>query len=331
MLTPKNSYLISNRSSSDPDGTIGPVTFQTAPNHMDRRYKSGPFSAKPADAFIHALTSDLAAEQGSVFDVAFYVHGFGTSEFYGRTGFEQYGLALTGVGFDRGILVGVSWPSNTWTYGGAQTNASNSTALVSACGVVLSRLRSSLPHPVRATFLCHSMGNYLLSTTLAGGASLPQLDSLFMLAADVDYDLWNPNGGSYPQGQAIQRAAKHVYVFYTTNDTVLRESGIINDETRLGYSGAKTVSQIPPNVSQFDYSAQGNYDTCKDFVPYSYYTSAAGGGSLVHSSSKFDPDVVNFTRVVMQSAPPRFDLPATNDPLKLMAAATGHARGEPAV
>jgi hypothetical protein len=314
---PRHTYLISNRSTSDPDNYIGPLSWQNAPNHSDRPYKSEGFKAYPADAWTESLIGDLRDRyQGSTdtYDIAFYIHGYATSEKYARIGLESLGLGLTSVGFDRGILVGVSWPSNTWTYGGAQTNATMSGPLLTACGNIVGRLRYELKRAVRATLFCHSMGNYLASTTLAAGsAKLPAIDSIFMLAADVDYALWDPKGSSYAQGIAIKSAAKQVYVLYTQNDTVLRDSGIINNQTRLGYYGAKSVSQLPSNVAQFDYSAWGNDPYCNDYVPYSYYNSLAGTGALIHSSSKFIPDLLSFEVAGMQNVPGKLDVAAMRD------------------
>ncbi|PYQ54803.1 MAG: hypothetical protein DMF53_28975, partial [Acidobacteria bacterium] len=232
---------------------------------------------------------------------------------------ESYGLLLSSVGFDRGILVGVSWPSNTWTYGGAQTNAAASKALLSACGQVVTRLRAHAGRPVRATLFCHSMGNYLLSTSLVNGATLPPIDSIFLLAADVDYALWDPKSTSYPQGVAVAKAARHLYVLYTPNDTVLGDSGWVNWVYRLGYYGAKSVAQLPKNVSQIDYSAWGNDPYCLDYVPYSYYNTLAGTGALIHSSSKFVPDLISFQNHALRNLPQSsLDVPAARDLARLV-------------
>jgi hypothetical protein len=334
MRMPRYTYLISNRSSDDPDNYIGPLTFQSAPNSMDRPYKSDGFKVAPPDAWTESLLRDLRDRyEGSQdpYDIAFYVHGFATSEKYGRLGLESFGLGLTSVGFDRGMLVGVSWPSNTWTYGGAQTNATLSGPLLTACGNVVGRLRHDLPRPVRATLFCHSMGNYLLGTTLAAGtAKLPAIDTIFMLAADVDYAIWSPGTANYPQGVAIKNVAKQVYVLYTSNDTVLRSSGWVNWQNRLGYSGAKSAAELPPNVAQLDYSAWGNDPYCNDYVPYSYYNTAAGTGALIHSSSKFVPDLLSFEALGIRHAPGTLDVAATRDLAELERLVTGAPKeGEP--
>lgn len=307
MLFPKYTYLISNRSTSDPNGTIGPLTYHYAPNNMDRPYKSSGFSVVPSNSWMTSLTQDLATRyQGSAgpVDIMFYIHGYATSGEYAKIGLEGLGLGLTSVGIDRGILVGVSWPSNTWTYGEAQSNAAASGALLTACGNVIIALRSILKTTVRATLFCHSMGNYLLGSTLAAKTGvLPPVDSIFMLAADIDYAIWSPGTANYAQGVAIQKAAKQMYVLYTANDTVLRDSGWVNWDYRLGYFGAKSPNTLPANVAQFDYSAYGNDPYCNDYVPYSYYNTVAGTGALVHSSSKFIPDLLSFEAHCLQNVP----------------------------
>ncbi len=323
MILPKYTYLISNRDPSDPNNYIGPVTYQTAPNNNQRPYLSTPFKVVPGDAWNHALAADLEtryAGSSDVWDIAFYIHGYATSERYAQLGLESYGLLLSSVGFDRGILVGVSWPSSTWTYGGAQTNAAASKALLSACGQVVTRLRANIGRrPVRATIFCHSMGNYLLSMSLVNGATLPSIDSIFLLAADVDYALWDRTSTSYPQGVAVAKAAGHAYVLYTPNDRVLGDSGWVNWAYRLGYYGAKSAAQLPKNVSQLDYSAWGNDPYCLDYVPYSYYNTLAGTGALVHSSSKFVPDLISFQNHALRNVPQSsLNVPAARDLARLV-------------
>lgn len=320
MRMPKFSYLVSNRSASSPDDTLGPVTYQRAPNHLDRPYKSEGFESVAWGDWAAALITDLHARyDGSddPWDLAFYVHGFETSEAYGRKGLESLGLALTSVGFDRGLLVGVSWPSDTWLYSSAQTNARGSNALMGAVAKTIKAVQSTGAQ-VRVSLFCHSMGNYLAGYTMANGAALPHLDSLFLLAADVDNTLWQSGTPSAPLGDALAAAATQVYVFYTANDTVLRESGIINDVTRLGYSGAAPGTTVPGNVAQLDYSGYGNDPYCLDYVPYSYYATGASTGSLVHSSSKFVPDLLSLFRACMVNVPPgRVDVSPTRDFAKL--------------
>jgi hypothetical protein len=321
MRMPKFTYLISNRSPSSPDDQIGPVVYQRAPNYNDRAYKRDGFVNVSVDDWAGALAADLAARyagSSDPWDLAFYIHGYATSEPYGRIGLESFGLALSAVGVDRGILVGVSWPSDTYTYGGAQDNAVASTALINAVGKIITRVRATTSARVRVSIFCHSMGNYLLSTTLSGTAKLPGVDSLFMLAADVGFDVWVPASGNYPQGLALAAAATQLYVFHTTNDTVLWDSGVINDDRRLGYQGASSGSTVPPNVAQFDYSAYGQVPYCEDYVPYSDWNYGAWTGALVHSSSKFVPDLLSFFRACLENPPPgRVDVPPTRDLAKL--------------
>jgi hypothetical protein len=80
-----------------------------------------------------------------------------------------------------------------------------------------------------------------------------------------------------------------VSIYYSDNDDVLWESGIINDDTRLGYGGPASYTGLPANVVGIDCAAVANTSVSDWTVPYEY---VGTGNNGVHSSYRFVPCMI---------------------------------------
>lgn len=259
------------------------------------------------NALAAELTNRFTDDSGPI-DV-----GFANAASDSVSGLTQQGDTLALCGY-RGLVVNVSWPSYTDTYGGAQENARDprTGALFADIFATLAFLRQKFTgRTVRATLFCHSMGNYVMAQNAAGYGTPGALDSIMMLAADVDYRLFDPNGPVYPQGLAVsQLTPDGVVCFFSGADTVLWDSGIVNGVDRLGYTGPSNPhSTRPPNVFACDITTITNSGALTVFTPYDCYTSLAGTGSLVHACSKMIPAIVATQVLLAQGMPPSEILP----------------------
>ena len=261
------------------------------------------------NALAAELTNRFQGDTGPI-DVGFSIHGFDNAALDSVAGLAQQGDALSLCGY-RGVVVNVSWPSYTDTYGGAQENARDKRTgvLLGEVFATIAFLRQKFTgRTVRVTLFCHSMGNYVLAEHASKHGMAGALDSIMMLAADVDYQLFDPTGPVhvYAQGLAVSKLTPNCVVcFFSGADMVLYYSGFDNGVDRLGYTGPSNPhSTRPPNVFACDITSITNSGALSVFTPYDCYTSVVGTGSLVHACSKMIPSVVATQVVLAQGLPP---------------------------
>ena len=269
------------------------------------------------NALAAELTTRYTGDDGPI-DVGFAIHGFGNAATDSVSGLAQQGDALALCGY-RGLVVNASWPSDTDTYGGAQENASDprTGAMVQEIFTTIDFLRQKFgTRPVRVTLFCHSMGNYVLAQNAGTYGTPGALDSIMLLAADVDYRLFDPTAPApvYAQGTAVAAlTGGGVVCFFSGADTVLWDSGIWNGVDRLGYTGPSNGhSTRPPNVFACDITAISSSGATQVFTPYDCYTSAVGTGSLVHDCSKMIPAIVA-TQVLLAQGMPATEILRTRE------------------
>jgi esterase/lipase superfamily enzyme len=131
----------------------------------------------------------------------------------------------------------------------------------------------------KVSVISHSMGNYLVQKALASAwtrknqpllASL--INQLVMVAADVDNDLFDPDGSDASDGNAVANLTYRITALYSGRDAVLGASAGLKHfgVRRLGRSGLATN---PPanadNIWEVD---------CSSFFP------ASVGGMDIHSA-----------------------------------------------
>jgi len=298
------------------DDTCGSLSYWIAPNDSLGSF-SLPYQwqlalnvrrsqAQWRTALAAELANRFSGDPGPI-DVGFAIHGFANAASDSVAGLAQQGDALALCGY-RGLVVNASWPSDTYTYGGAQDNACNplTGAMLQDIFATIAFLRGKFaPHTVRVTLFCHSMGNYVLAQNASAYGTPGALDSIMMLAADVDYHLFDPSSSVYPQGVAVCGLTPGpVLAFFSSADTVLRISGIDNGVDRLGYSGPSNGHATrPPNALACDITAITTSGATEVFTPYDCYTSLVGTGSLVHACSKMIPAIVATQVLLAQGAP----------------------------
>lgn len=303
MNFPARTYMLSNRVNQADCAAPGPVLYLSNMNFPSQGYNEL-FDQQIIDkaTWIAQLADDLhrvCTDQQRPVVLAFYVHGFDTSATDARIAHAYYGSRLNATGLDQSVIVAASWPSNCdtpyWGRQYAEQSANLMTAMLEAITLVRKQLNAkygkSAPQLVTAV-ITHSMGNYLMSTTLASG-NVPNyagaVDWVLMLAPDVDHAIFTQGSSVENQGRAIyQMANGNVWVFWTWNDEVLEADEYAGDWYVLGYRGPQQpISQATPGVVFIDSGSVANTDNAETYVPYDY-----GSTAVVHSSYRFITQLV---------------------------------------
>lgn len=303
MSFPTRTYMLSNRVDQADCTAPGPVVYLSNMNFPAQAYNEL-FDQQVVDpaTWIAQLADDLVrvcADPSRPVVLAFYVHGYDTSATDARLAHALYGSRLSTTGLGQSLVVAASWPSNCETPYGARQNAEQSSNLMAAMLAAIPLVRKQLnakygkraPQLVTAV-IAHSMGNYLMSTTLAGNgvpASAGAVDWVLMLAPDVDHAIFTAGSGVESQGKAIyQMASGNVWVFWTWNDLVLQADEYAGQWRVLGYRGPKLpISPAMSRVLFIDSGTVAYFDNAEVYVPYDYGTLAA-----VHSSYRFVTQLV---------------------------------------
>lgn len=119
----------------------------------------------------------------------------------------------------------------------------------------------------RVNVVAHSMGNLLLTSTLANWKELhggvPRIfQQIFMFAPDVVNDIFEPG----QDGRIIAESCVNVSVYYAVDDLAMSASKVANVgqaiSKRLGHTGPERLSDAPSNVHAIDCSSfNTDYDS----------------------------------------------------------------------
>ncbi len=220
------------------------------------------------------LHADAAARIAQAKHVLFFVHGFANSfpDAITRAAFVRDWLAIEPGPARSALVVAFSWPSPGQVIGFDQVMPSLSTDQldeVAEAGAVLpgadayfadkARARASgmaflsaldlvrgamgAPRAGRKFFLmAHSMGNELLAHALdqPPAPDLPIFDETFLVAADAEAAR-QPPVPSWLRSADVTSGRAHIY--FSTADSVLRISHIVNGAERLGFLGRAGMEQ----------------------------------------------------------------------------------------
>ena len=303
MSFPTHTYMLSNRVNGADCSAPGPVVYLSNMNFPLQGYNEL-LDQQTLDktTWIAQLADDLhrvCTDQQQPVVLAFYVHGFDTSATDARIAHAYYGSRLNATGLGQSLVVAASWPSNCDLPSSARQYAEQSANLMAAMIEAITLVRKQLdakygksaPQLVTAV-ITHSMGNYLMSKTLASG-KVPNyvgaVDWVLMLAPDVDHAIFTKGSSVENQGQAIyQMANGKVWVFWTWNDEVLEADEYAGDWYVLGYRGPQQpISPATPSVVFIDSGQVANSGNAEIYVPYDY-----GPLAVVHSSYRFITQLV---------------------------------------
>lgn len=188
-----------------------------------------------SDSQVAAEKSTATKDAGVNRKVLFTVHGMKGDP-------KGYLLQIKGVQdrFKKFKLVPVLWPSRGW---GDVGYLSDKVWAVRAGKALQSLI------PVTSTFskslICHSMGNRVLRYFSNGDM---KFDNIFMVAADVDWDLFNQDridGGKEMWRKDALRICDmvdkekggKVHVVFNKDDAALSVSNVINMKGRIGKTG----------------------------------------------------------------------------------------------
>lgn len=308
-------HMLSNRVNNADCSQPGPVSYLSNFNLPSQMYNEMlPQETVDKAKWIAALADDLHTlyrDEKRPVVLAFYIHGFDLSANDARLAHAWYGSRLYATGLDQGLVVGASWPSNCTTPYYGRRYAEASANLMSAILEVIPLVRAALkakygagaPTLVTAV-ITHSMGNYLMSTTLASG-EVPNyqkaVDWALMLAPDVDHAIFTQDSSVSKQGKAIYEMANgNVSVFWTWNDDVLKLDEYAGNWYVLGYRGPQPpVSSAMSKVQFVDSGAVATEAIGSQYVPYEY-----GSIGMVHSSYRFVSQLVFWQVFLLQAGRP---------------------------
>jgi Alpha/beta hydrolase of unknown function (DUF900) len=292
-----HTYTISNRNGNRINPDILYLSNDNLPAQLYN--ENAPQSSLTPAIWVSRLAADLFAVCGNrpvVVPLVFHIHGFNTTATEARLGHAQYGAVLAAQGLSPGLVVSVSWPSNTALPKDGRRNAENSYALLQAVLTAFDQVQASLrtqygdkAPTLRKVVTCHSMGNYLMSSTLASNKVINysgKLDRVIMLAPDVDERIFTEGSEVLNQGRAIyDMASSHVQVVWSRNDAILEFDQFLGQWYVLGCRGPKSpVASSTPNVNFYDCTNVVAIVNSSRYVPAEYEGPPNG---ITHSACRF--------------------------------------------
>ena len=180
----------------------------------------------------------------------------------GKLLFSIYGFAANPRGymiqisyaqrdFKKFMLIPVIWPSK----GKIMAYFADQRLSASAGKLLQSITPTGQNETISKSILCHSMGNRVLKNFANQGVTF---DNIFMVAADVDEDLFNAGWFGSKNEQALnikntltEGKGGKIHVLYSKNDNALFGSCFANGfKARLGREGIK-LDKVIPEVKDF--------------------------------------------------------------------------------
>lgn len=305
-----NTYVISNRKNDSEISST--IDYQFSPNAPNQMYNDNVGMVSVAMAVWYDYVAKdlitLSQKQPVSIPLVFQIHGFHTTAEEARRGQAQYGNLLYAEGLAPGLVIGVSWPSATWTPAGGRENAENSYPLFHAVLTAFEGIQASLKRmggnnapTLLKVIICHSMGNYLMSKALTSG-KIPvdqyrnRVDRVIMLAPDVDRRIFTQESSVLNQGKAIyDMCSGNVQVLWTGEDDILAKDEWIGMWTILGYRGLQApLSPSTPSVSFYDCTKYARRDYSYKYVPGDYISQSPPfpPDGVAHSACRFVPDLI---------------------------------------
>jgi esterase/lipase superfamily enzyme len=193
--------------------------------------------------------------------VTFFVHGYNNGWKEAAICYEKLCGDLYSGKDGLGICISYDWPSRGSILGYLPDRA-HARECANDLADVLSQLYEWLltkQHAAQAnpddackakvSLIAHSMGNYLLQKAMAAAWTrknqpllVSLINQLLMVAADVDNDVFDPDGSDASDGAAVANLTYRITALYSGRDAVLGASaGLKHFGTRrLGRSGLAT-------------------------------------------------------------------------------------------
>ncbi|WP_395753883.1 alpha/beta hydrolase [Prosthecobacter sp.] len=272
-------------------------------------------SGQPAEAM--PILNQLAAHQEQK-HVGFFVHGYNNGFTDAAQRYQQLTRDIYAGPDGLGLCISFDWPSLGSILGylpdreHAQACASDFTDILGRLhDWLLLKQKAAQEDPADAcrakiSIIAHSMGNFLLHRAMGAGwkrqnqpLSVSLVNQLLMVAADVDNDLFEPDGQDSTDGTAVANITYRVTAMYTGRDTVLgASSGLKHFGTRrLGRSG---LALSPPTDS-----VSGRVDNvwdvdCSTFFPVQYDNIPFINGIPIHGAYFITPEVVSLMKEILK-------------------------------
>ena len=169
-------------------------------------------------------------------NVFIYIHGmWGHQEWYQRDVLNAFENDIFTFADNPPIVISFIWHSgiNYWD------NVHHALAVGKYFSAFFSEV-INLPE-VKVKVLCHSMGNRVFqgiqSQIETDNYPVPLIDEVYMIAADLEENIFQENQPLNKIGQLV----KSVLIYVHNNDRSLGMSKSINDNKRLGLNGNKSI------------------------------------------------------------------------------------------
>ncbi len=187
-----------------------------------------------------------------------FIHGFNNdpNSALGAMNEVTVGLANNGV---IPLMVCFDWASNheVWDYLTDQGDAMRSVPAVIQMLHFLDQWRDPKGCKVSVCVIAHSMGTFVLeqgmkafARTLGNPVSMPYLNEVLLVAADIDSDTLVVGG----DGTGITSLSRRVTVYFSKWDNTLGLSTLLKHSgtARLGRNGPNDLADLPRNVVAVD-------------------------------------------------------------------------------
>jgi esterase/lipase superfamily enzyme len=274
-------WMISNRTAQKDGfaGDRGPLTFWVSDKGFLDNFSNWQQVAREdfKNQLIAATDKFPAMDQGNNEDqshVTFFVHGYNNGWTDAAKRYEQLCADLYSGADSLGLCISFDWPSlgSVIDYLPDRAHARDCAGdladiLCQLYDWLLGKQQTATTNPCKAkvSVISHSMGNYVVQKAMATAWTrknqpllVSLVNQLVMVAADVDNDLFDPDGSDASDGNAVANLTYRITALYSGRDAVLGASaGLKHFGTRrLGRSGLAT--EPPPgmdNIWQVDCSS----------------------------------------------------------------------------
>lgn len=207
--------------------------------------------------------ADLMKEMGAMPEgkrsILFYLHGYMADN---PTFVKESGYIMQKEYFDReesqyGMVISLQWnapPDYRKSRGLALDKGKAFASLVDE----LYRISIENRITPEFSFFCHSMGNRVFEGLYTHWAAINpdhQSDNIFLLAADLEYDIFADRFSSLPS------RANQIYIYNNLNDRTLAMANVFVPYKRLGIFGPDNESFQAANVHVVDVSDMDDDET----------------------------------------------------------------------
>jgi pimeloyl-ACP methyl ester carboxylesterase len=191
--------------------------------------------------YFDGLISYLRFDAGYVFPIVVLHWRSLATHHVELSAFERFAIGQAHTRGDRPHFVGPSWEQGQYVADQHRARTVGADGLVA----LLQEIRQANAG-ARVNIVAHSMGTLVVHEALRRATpAFASVRRFVLLAPDLSY-------AAFQDGRIAFRDDQRVQVFFSRHDGILFKSALVNYVARLGRSGPKNPSQLPPVFTVHD-------------------------------------------------------------------------------